>query len=239
MKKYGLVIMLIIFFFDLGFSQLNPTIYQKTKKIKLSNIESKAYLAFENYSSIIYLDKRNVIDNLRKHLNNKMLCELRRLNYNKILQRLNSSDSCFFIIEPTMSPEILSTFGGLPNLDTITGYQPLDYYAERLQMNISKDYIPPYGFRIEIDTLGKSHLYKYYTWMISELVLNGKAKIYNKEDKKYEKIVYFKVVRFEGHGGETLLFSNKKPFYSVDTYSDIILPDFECGDNYEGYKIIE
>ena len=239
MKNFGLIIALIVVFSDFGFSQLNPEIQEKMKLIKLSNSEINTFLIYENSSSIIFLDKEKVIENIIKHLENKKLCELKRLNYNKILQRMKNSDSCFFVIEPTISPEILSMFGERPNLDTITGYKPLDYYSEKLKMNISKDFIPPYGFKIEMDTIGKSHLDKYYTWMISELVLDGNAKIYNKKDKAYQRKVYFEVVNFEGHGGETLLFSNKKPFFTVDTYSDIIVPDFECGDNYEGYEIIE
>lgn len=227
----------IVFSFSC-YSQFNPRISRKIKHIKLNSFEAQSFFAYENSISIIYLDKYLLIKQIQKHLENRKLCDLRRKNYTKILSRLSNNDSSFFVIEPTMSPEELKLFG-LPNIDTITGYKPLDYYASKIKKDISINYVPPYGFNIELDTIGKIHLEKYFIWMISDLVLKGNAKIYNKESKNFEKRIIFEIVSFEGHGGETLLFPKGTSFFDIDTYSDIVMPDFECGDDYEGYEIIE
>jgi hypothetical protein len=239
MKKSGLFIALIIFCINIGFSHVSMGLEEEMKEIQLSPFESNSIFIYENYNSIIFLDKMKVIEKINKHLENVNLCEFRRLNYNNILQRMKNSDSSFYAIQPTISPDILAKMRISPDLNTNTGDKWLDYYAKKIKMDISRDYIPPFGYKIEIDTIGKSCLEKYYSWMISELVLDGDAKIYNKFGKKYESTIYFEIVSFAGHGGETLLFSDKKPFFSVKSYSDVRMPDRECGDNYKGYEIIE
>jgi hypothetical protein len=239
MNRICLIIGLIIIPTIPGFCQINPKLYKQSKTIKLDSFENKPIFAYENSMAIIYLDKSMVIERVRKHLENKRLCNLRKINYNKILNHLSASDSSFFVIEPTMTPDLLLKYGGITKTDTMTGYVPLDYYAKVLKKDISTNYLPPYGYKIELDTLGKVHLDKYFIWMISDLALKGKAKIYNKQTKNYEKKIIFEVISFEGHGGENLLFQDKQYFFDIATYSDAIMPDFECGDDYNGYKIIE
>jgi hypothetical protein len=239
-KIYRIIITLSLLLISASsvIAQYNPKISRKTKTIKLNSSEIDAFFAYENSVSIIYLDKYLIQKQILKHLENKRLCDLRRINYSIILNRLSNNDSSLYVIEPTLSPHELGILG-MPEISTSTGYGPLDYYASKLKKSISTEYIAPYGFTIELETVGKIHLPKYFDWMISELVLEGKAKVYNKEEKKFENRIIFEKVSFEGHGGETLLFQNGKSFFDVETYTDIVIPDYECGDDYDDFEEIE
>jgi len=240
MNKYILLVSgFIIMNFLSVYCQTNLKIDKKIKNINLNYVEDKPYLAYENYVSIIYIEKSLIINNLKTHLKNKKLCDLRRKKYTIILNQLSKNDSSFYIIEPTMAPEMIKQLGININTDKNTGYFPVDYYASLFKLDISKNYIPPYGYNIELDTINKVSLKMYYSWMMSELILEGKAKIYNKFTKEYEKEVKYEIVRFEGHGGEQLQFTDNTLFFIVKTYSDNIRPDRECGNDYEGYEKIE
>lgn len=181
MKYRLLIIGLVIIPFYSGFGQLDTKIYKKSKEIKLDSFNHKPFFAYESSLSIIYLDKNLVIKDIKKHLKNKKLCDLRRKNYHKILDKFSGDDSSFFVIHPTLPPDLLYMFGDIPDTDTITGYAPLDYYSRSLRADIMKNYIPPYGFTTQLDTSSLIHLEKYYDWMINDLVLKGKAMIFNKE----------------------------------------------------------
>lgn len=237
MKNYLILIIGIVIISSFqGLCQRNPKVDKKTKKINLVPLEQKPFFVYENSVSIIYLEKSLVLNSLRKNLENKELCPLRKANYTKIADRFEKDDSSFYVINPNLSPEILEGFGDIPDTDQLTGYFPLDYYTQTVKFSISTNFIPPYGYIPELDTSQMIRLEKYYEWMISELLLKGQAMVYNKMTKSLEKEIYYEVVHFEGHGGEQLLFSNHELFFIVDTYSDIITPDYECGDDYEGYN---
>jgi hypothetical protein len=205
MNKYTILITGLLLFSYNGYTQSD--FQRKINKVKLSTINDTTDFAFENHLSIIYLEKKLVIQRIKEHLAYDRLCDLRRLNYNKILKTLSNNDSSFYVIEQAISPEILSRIGETSSLFVISG-----------------KYIPPYGFNIELDTLKKIHLSKYFTWMISDVVRDGRAKIYNKKSKQYEKIVYYEINSVL----ETLKFKDKRSFFFIDSFSDIISPDIEC-----------
>ena len=224
-----LIIGLLIFPFLSAFCQWNEKIDKKTEKIKLVTLDEKPIFVYENIVSIIDLEKDRVIECIKKRLEDSELCELRRKNYNLILKDLTKNDSSFYIISQAEAPSEMTE-----GMDKKTGFFPLDYYSALVCFNISKKYIAPYGYTVSIDTSNIIHLKKYFDWMISDLVLKGQARIYNKKSGNYEKEVQYEIVHFDGgHGGEQLLFKDNSLFFIVDSYSDMIMPDGECDEEYQ------
>lgn len=214
-----LIFALLILTFLSAFSQMNGKIDKKVENIKLVAFDDKPIFVYENLVSIIYLEKELVIESLIKRLE----------DYKMILKDLTENDSSFYKINPAEAPSE-ETKG----MDKKTGFFPLDYYSQLVCFNISKKYIAPYGYKVSIDTSNLIQLKKCFDWMISDLVLNGQAKIYNKKTGKFEKEVQYEIVHFDGaHGGEQLQFKDNSLFFIVDTYSDVIMPDGECDEEYQ------
>ena len=176
-----LIIGLLIFPLLSVFSQMNGKIDKKTEKIKLVTFDEKPIFVYENIVSIIDLEKDRVIECIKKHLEDGELCELRRKNYNLILKDLTKNDSSFYFISPAEAPSEMTK-----GMDKKTGFFPLDYYSALVCFNISKKYIAPYGYAVSIDTSNLIHLQKCFDWMISDIVLNGQARIFNKKSGNYE-----------------------------------------------------
>jgi hypothetical protein len=224
-----LIIGFLIFSFLSAYCQWNEKIDKKTEKIKLVTFDEKPIFVYENIVSIIDLEKDQVIECIKKRLKDSDLCELRRKNYNAILKDLTKNDSSFYCISPAEAPSEMTE-----GMDKKTGFFPLDYYSTLVFFNISKKYTAPYGYTISIDTSNLIHLQKCFDWMISDLVLKGQARIYNKKSGNYEKEVQYEIVHFDGgHGGEQLLFKDNSLFFIVDSYSDMIIPDSECDEEYQ------
>ena len=224
-----LIFGLLIFTFFSAFSQMYGKIDKKVENIRLVAFDEKPIFVYENLVSIIYLDKELVIESLLTRLDDSQLCPLKRKNYKMILKDLTDNDSSYYKINPAMAPSE-ETKG----MDKKTGFFPLDYYSKLVCFNISKKYTAPYGYKVSIDTSNLIQLKKCYDWMISDLVLNGQAKIFNKKSGKYEKEVQYEIVHFDGaHGGEQLQFKDNSLFFIVDTYSDVIMPDSDCDEEYQ------
>jgi hypothetical protein len=228
MKTHTIILGLLIIPFFSAFGQMYGKVDRKVEKIKLVTFDEKPFLVYENLVSIIYLDKDLVIKSIKTRLEDNELCELKRKKYNTILNDLTSKDSSFYAINPAEAPN-----EDTRNIDKETGFFPLDYYSKLVQLNISKNYVAPYGFKVSVDTSNLIHLKKYYDWMISDLVLKGKAKVFNKKSERFENEVKYEVVHFDGaHGGEQLQFSDNSLFFIVDSYSDVIMEDGECDEEY-------
>lgn len=208
------------------------------KKIKMISFENKPFVVYENSLSIIYLDKNLIIDNLKKHLENNKLCDLRKENYNKILIRLSETDSSFYVIMPEKAPDSCYIYGDIPILDSIEVRKLLDLFSKNDTTYSSKDYIYPFGYKIKLDISQLAHLDMFYNWMLSELVLKGNAKIFNKQSGKYETQIFFHYIPVM-HGIEELLLHDKRKLFDLKYYSDIIMPDCKCGENYKGHELIE
>jgi len=220
--------LLIVPFFS-AFSQMYGKVDKKVEKIKLVSFDEKPFFVYENLVSIIYLEKDLVIKCIKTRLEDTELCQLRRKNYNTILRDLTKNDSSFYTINRA---EVLTE--ETKDIDKETGFFPLDYYSKLVRFNISKDYVAPYGYKVSMDTLNLVHLTKYFDWMISDLVLKGQAKIFNKKSAKFENEVKYEIVHFDGaHGGEQLQFNDKSLFFIVESYSDVMMEDGECDEEYQ------
>jgi len=243
MKRYLILILTALIMNSCYYGFYNRKPKTTTKKIRLEkNYNPERLFTYENKSSVTYLDIQDIIGLLNKKLNDSKLCEQKRLKYQSLVDKLNSTRNDGFDIYPAMNPELLKE--SLPEFDsTKTGYAPLDFYTRGLGMDLtSKKWIPPYGFEPQfVDTLNADRYEGFYEWIITDLILKGKAQVLRKSDNEYQDYVIFEVVDFrDGHGGESLLYKDKKIFMNVDVYSDIVMPDFECMDsteinNYWGY----
>ncbi|MBK8806480.1 MAG: hypothetical protein IPO21_07505 [Bacteroidales bacterium] len=217
----------------------------KTTSIKI-RLEKKhnteRLFTYENISSVTYLDIQDIIKLLNKKRNDSKLCEPKRIKYKALIDRLSLSDRNGFDIDPSTNPVLIKKW--VPNFDTTkTGYAPLDFYSRGFGADLtSKKWIPRYGFEpIFVDTLCADRYNELYTWIITDLILKGKAQIFRKSDSTFQDFMIYEIEDFgDGHGGEDLLFRDKKFFMNVNVYSDIFMDDFECMDstemkNYWGY----
>ena len=224
-----LILALLIIPFHAAFSQMNGKIDKKVEQIKLVSFDEKPFLVYENLVSIIYLEKSTLINCIKTRLDDKKLCELRRKKYNLILDDLSKNDSSCYIISPATAPTEFTN-----SIKEDYGYFPLDYYGKLVCFNVCKNYIAPFGYKVSTDTSNLMHIKKYFDWMISDVVLKGQAKIFNKKTGNFEKEVKYEVVHFDGaHGGEQLQFKDNSLFFIVESYSDVITPDRECDEEYQ------
>jgi hypothetical protein len=239
--SYRLLLKILFIFLTLsGYCQFDQSTLTR-KKIKLISFENKPFVAYENLLKIIYLDKEFVIDNIKKHLENSKLCSLRRENYTKILNQLTENDKSAYVIMPANTSTQILPNGDIPSIDSIELYKILDSYSKYDNKFNLKNYKWPYGYEIEVDTTNLVHLDNFFDWMLSELATKGYAKIYNKQSKKYEHTIFFQFTPVL-HGREDLLLHDKKVFFHLKTYSDILTNDIKCGVNYDCddcYEIIE
>lgn len=236
MRKFLILISIALFMNSCYYGFYNRKPKTTTKKIGLErNYNPERLFTYENKSSVTYLDIQDIIKLLNKKLDDKKLCEQKRLKYNSLVDRLNATENNGFYVYAAMNPELLKKL--LPEYDTtITGYVPMDFYSRGLGVDLTaENWIPPYGFEpIFVDTLNADRYERFYDWIITSLILKGKAQVLRKSDNEYQDYVIYEIVDFrDGHGGESLLYKDKKIFMNVDVYTDMILPDFECMDSTE------
>jgi hypothetical protein len=130
---------------------------------------------------------------------------------NDIVEMLNHSKISHYLIEKEITPQEYQRYR-LP--------KPKTY---------KKNFIEPYGYSLIVDTVGKSEIKGLKYWMISELCLSGKCLVLDKRNNKYTDTIYYEIIDFkDGHGGESLNFADKKPFFNVKAYTDMAWPDFDC-----------
>ena len=186
--------------------------YRTTKLIELHTIFNidKNYIEFENRNSIIYISIDKLISYAQERTNDSM-CKPKKLVLAEIISKLTNSESNYYYIEKETAPE---------------QYKKLKYPNPR---RYKKNFIEPYGYPIEIDTIGKYEFKFLKYWIISELCIRGECLVIDKRSNEFADTIYFEVIDFkDGHGGESLTFSDKKPYFNVEVYTSIAWPDFDC-----------
>ncbi|WP_423130522.1 hypothetical protein [Gaoshiqia sp. Z1-71] len=186
--------------------------YRTTKLIRLDTIHEihHDYIEFENGVSLISISVDEFINYAQKRINDS-ICNAKKIALNGILEMLNQSKGNHYLIEKNFTPEEYKR------------------YLYPKPKTYKKNFIEPYGYSLIIDTVGKSEMKELKYWMISELCLNGKCLVLDKRNTKYTDSIYYEIIDFkDGHGGESLKFVDKKPFFNVKVYSDIIWPDVDC-----------
>ncbi len=214
--KYEILLILISFTgcrtSDVGYlgSMYNAKYSTKTI-IKLETIvdENQSCVYFENSKAIITLSTKCFLDYAKEKLENDSLCNQKKNDLRSVLKQLNNNS--LFYIEEKMSPEL---------------YKRLKYPKPK---KYKEDFIEPYGYEVVTDTTNKMKAQNLKHWMISEMCIKGKCLVFDKSTKLNVDAIYYIVTDFkDGHGGESLNFIDKRIFYNVDVYSDIIFPDFDC-----------
>lgn len=186
--------------------------YRTTKLIELdTNLNTnKKYIEFENRNSLIYISIDKLISYAQKRRNDS-ICKPKKLVLSEIITKLANSKSNYYYIEKETTPE---------------QYKKLKYHNPRLY---KKNFIEPYGYSSKIDTIGKYEIKDLKYWIISELCIEGNCLVIDKRNNEYADTIYYEVIDFkDGHGGESLTFADKKPFFNVEVYTSIAWPDFDC-----------
>ena len=186
--------------------------YRTTKLIELDTIKEphKNYLEFENRNSVISISTDKFIDYALKRIHDS-ICNPKKMALNEMLEILDHSKNNHYFIESEISPE--------------------DYKKWRFDKprKYEKRFIEPFGYQCIIDTVGKSRMTEFKYWIVSELCISGKCLVLDKRKAAYVDSIYYEIIDFnDGHGGESLDFADKKPFFNVKVYSDIAWPDFDC-----------
>lgn len=107
--------------------------------------------------------------------------------------------------------------------------------GRRYHKEYKRQFIEPYGYapisKISEPNVKASESYR---WIVSDLLLKGKASVFNKAESKFEEdIVYENVILEDGLGVESLLFKEGRQFFLVKAESHIAWPDFDCLDSVE------
>ena len=187
--------------------------YRTSKPIKLDTIinTDSNYIEFENRSSLIVLKPTRLVSLARIWLIHDSLCLQKQKDIKSLIDKVENKTTGFYLIESMTTPD---------------EYKRLDYPS---YSQYKKDFINPYGFKLVVDTTNKVRLNELKNWMISKMCISGDCMVLDKRIKTFVDSIHYDIVDFkDGHGGETLVFKDKKPFYSVMAYTDVIWPDFEC-----------
>ncbi len=230
-------ILLILFIFittSCSYIYHNHRMKTTTKEIELKFDSNNGFIVYENNNSVIFLDKEKALKVITERLKQKKLCQQRKIKYNKLLSIVKDSQGRnLFYFEKAIDYEVISK--DIPNINSTSGYAPLDFYSRSMKKDIVNEYEKPYGYKPYFtDTVNSIKINNMYDWLVYDLLLKGKGKVYNKQSEKYEtKLIYEIFTTGDGHGGESLLFENKNLFFIVDVYSDNILPDYECMETIE------
>lgn len=199
---------------EFSYSKLSDSLsdYRTTRLIRLDTIleTHKNYIEFENTNSVIYFSVDKFINYAQKRIYDS-ICNPKKVALYEVLEMLNHSKSNYYLIEKRITPE---------------QYRKYHYPKPK---TYKKNFIEPYGYSIKIDTVGKSEIKELKYWMISEMCLNGKCLVLDKRNTKYSDTICYEIIDFkDGHGGEFLLFADKKPFFNVEVYSDVRGPNLDC-----------
>jgi len=188
--------------------------YNTYRTIYLDTIcnNNERYIEFETNNVLILFDINDFLNYASYKLNDTSLCFPKK----QYLEFLMDTIKCYhannlYFIESMFTPESWKQMS-LPN-----------------SKKYKKTFIPPYGYESKIDTVNKKRLITLKHWIISDLCINGKCLILDKRQNSFAEKIFYVITNFKnGHGGEQLLFEDKKPFFNVAVYSDIILPNFDC-----------
>lgn len=186
--------------------------YRTTKLIELDTLKEQHqnYLEFENRNSVISISVDKFIEYAMKRVHDS-ICTPKKMALNEMLGRLGNSKKNYYFIESEIEPE---------------DYKKRGFPKPRKNKN---KFIEPYCYQCLIDTAGKSRLTELKHWIVSEWCISGKCLVLDKRKGKYVDSVYYEIIDFkDGHGGESLKFADKKPFFNVKVYTDVAWPDFDC-----------
>jgi len=192
--------------------------YLTSKSINLeTTINSDSnYIEFENRNSLIILKQTKLLSSAKIWLMNDSLCIQKQKDIKTLIDKVENSVNGFYFIESMITP---------------SEYKQFEYPSYK---QYQKKFIYPYGFEIEVDTINKVQLKELKDWMISKMCISGDCMVHDKRTKTMVDSIYFDIVDFkDGHGWETLVFKDKKPFFNVKAYSDVAWPDYDCMSNEE------
>lgn len=195
------------------YDSLFPSKYSKTYPINIETklAEGATYIEFENKNSIMFFKVDSVLKYAESEILKDSLCDKKKEDLQTIIGLLENNKNGFYRIKFQTKPEEYRQLE-LPN--------PNRY---------EKNYVKPYGFNIQTDTINKTRIEFFKDWIISELSIKGGYLVKNKLEKIFVDSVIYRITDFnDGHGMETLAFKNNQTFYTVKVYSDIVWPDFEC-----------
>ncbi len=219
MKKLAIILTIIILSSckttsEMSYKEFSDSLseYRTTKLIELDTTlkTDKNYIEFENRNSVIYISIDKLISYAQERRNDS-ICKPKKLVLAEIITELTNSKSNYYYIEKETTPE---------------RYRKLKFHKPN---RYKKNFIEPYGYSIEIDTIGKYEIKFLKYWIISELCIKGDCLVIDKRNNEYADTIYYEVIDFkDGHGGESLAFSDKKPFFNVEVYTSIAWPDFDC-----------
>lgn len=187
--------------------------YSTLTAIKIDTLLNthERYIEFENKNSIIALSTITALNYAIKKLTDDSLCYQKKKDLESLITTIQNQNNGFYKIESAINPST---------------YKNLNYRNHR---DYEKNFIKPYGYAIEIDSTNKIRLDILKDWMISDLAINGNCLVFDKRISTFTDTIYYVIADFkDGHGGESLVFKDKKPFFNVRVYSDILWPDFDC-----------
>jgi len=187
--------------------------YSTLTAIKIDTLLNthERYIEFENRNSIIALSILKTLNYAIQKLTNDSLCNQKKKDLECLISTIRNQDNGFYKIESAINP---------------SKYKNLDYPNHR---DYEKKFIKPHGYAIEIDSTNKIRLDILKDWMISDLSINGNCLVFDKRIRTFTDTIYYVITDFkDGHGGKSLVFKDKKPFFNVKVYSDILWPDFDC-----------
>ena len=187
--------------------------YNIYRTIRLDTVynPNERYIEFENKVALILLDTKNFLNYTSEKLNDTLLCLPKKQYLKSLVDTINQCPTNLYFIESMMSPKLWKQFS-LPK-----------------SKKYKKAFIPPYGYESKLDTINKKRFKTLKNWVLSDLCINGKCLIFDKRINSFVDEIFYLITDFkDGHGGENLLFEDKKNFFNVKIYSDIVRPDFDC-----------
>jgi hypothetical protein len=207
---------------------------EMNKKIKLkNNIPVENYITYENNAILVYLYRHDVLELLKNRINNSNICSIKTGRYIKLYDEIDKFNTTTgYVIIPK---NLLDYQGYLFNLELpdTTAYSYESYWDNYVLKT-------KYGFEPQYDDTLNSTKIKYFPdWIITSLIIKGKAILIRKDNNEIQnKVIFRRVDLKDGHGMDDLLFPDEKYFFNVNVYSDNISPDFECLENEEIKKWI-
>ena len=172
---------------------------------------NERYIEFESNKALILLNIKDFFDYASKRSDDNSLCAPKKQYLQDLIDTINNCSINLYFIEKMTPPEEWKRFS------------PPNY------KNYKKNFIYPYGYEIKTDTVNAKKLDALENWMISEMCINGKCLIVDKKSNRFVNKIYYVITDFKnGHGGEDLLFEDKRLFFIVKIYTDIRWPDFDC-----------
>ena len=169
---------------------------------------SERYIEFENKDALILLNIEDFLNYADDQLNDSSLCIPKKQYLESLVDTINHYTTNLYFIESMMTLEKRKQLA-YPNFK-----------------NYKKSFIPPYGYESKLDTVNKKRIEILMYWIISDLCINGKCLILDKRQNTFVDKIFYVITDFkDGHGGEQLLFEDKKYFLIVDVYSDLKSPN--------------